>query len=356
MEHSDLKKIYSGKRVFLTGHTGFKGTWMLFYLEKLGCEVMGFSNQTNELYDKINDSYLGESVIGDVRDKDYLKQTIVEFNPDFIFHFAAQPLVRDSYENPIETFETNILGTANLLDACKFIDKKCSIVIITTDKVYENKEWIYPYRENDKLGGYDPYSASKGASELVINSYRASFFNLNYISSHGKAIATARAGNVIGGGDYASNRIIPDLIRAYSCEEELIIRSPNSIRPWQHVLDPLNGYLILGALLNNNSSKFSGAWNFAPLSNEELKVIDVVELATASWGNGSFRIANLDNGMHEAGILKLDISKSLHYLNWRPKLSSVNAIKLTIEWYKNELNGNLAEDLIKENLNYYINL
>jgi len=246
MQYKEIfENTYKGKKIFLSGHTGFKGSWMLTWLHQLGAEVRGYAltpENENDLYNLINGDKLCNSVIGDIRDKEKLVNTIIDFQPDFIFHLAAQPLVRRSYEMPLYTFEVNVNGTVHLLEAIRNLQKKCTVVIITTDKVYENQETDYAYREDDKLGGYDPYSASKAAAEIVVSSYRNSFFNPADYEKHKKAIATARAGNVIGGGDRAADRIVPDIIHALETGMPVIVRNPYAVRPWQHVLDPLSGY------------------------------------------------------------------------------------------------------------------
>ncbi|RYG05519.1 MAG: CDP-glucose 4,6-dehydratase, partial [Chitinophagaceae bacterium] len=307
----NLKKIYQGKKVFLTGHTGFKGSWMLRTLYLLGAEVKGYALEPqtpNDLYYLINGDEISESVIADLRDREGLKKAILDFQPDFIFHLAAQPLVRLSYEIPSETFEVNAIGTANLLDAVRSLTKACSVVLITTDKVYHNNEWEYPYRENDRLGGYDPYSASKACAELVIDSYRNCFFNINQFDIHKKGIAVGRAGNVIGGGDWSKDRLIPDIAKALAKNQEINIRNPNSIRPWQHVLEPVVAYLILGAKLQEDPKKFSQSYNFGPHATDALPVLKMLNLAIDSWGSGTYKVEQLDSQPHEAGLLKLDIS------------------------------------------------
>ena len=339
-----LENTYKGKKVFLTGHTGFKGAWMLRTLSLLGAEILGYALEPqtpNDLFCLIEGEKLCKSVIADVRDKKRLQSEIIAFQPDFIFHLAAQPLVRLSYEIPTETFEINLIGTANLLDGVKLLQKKCSVILITTDKVYQNNEWIYPYRENDRLGGYDPYSASKACCELLIDSFRNSFFNLDKLSQHRKGIAVARAGNVIGGGDWSKDRLVPDIINALNVNEKVILRNPNSIRPWQFVLEPLVGYLILGANLFREPKIFSTAYNFGPNSNDVLSVKSMVEKAISIFGSGKYEIDNQQNHPHEAGLLKLDISKANDELKWYPKYNSEDAIKYTIKWYK-QFNDNRA--------------
>lgn len=332
-----LQETYQGKKVFLTGHTGFKGAWMLKTLSLLGAEVKGYALDPltkDDLYYLIEGDSICTSVIADLRDKKRLEEELVSFQPDIVFHLAAQPLVRLSYEIPVETFEVNVIGTANVLDAVRLLKKKCDIVLITTDKVYQNKEWMYPYRENDRLGGYDPYSASKACAELVIDSYRNSFFNINKYKEHNKAIAVARAGNVIGGGDWSKDRLIPDIAKAFAIEQPVVIRNPNSVRPWQHVLEPVIGYLLLGANLAKDPVQFSQAYNFGPHISDALPVEKMLQLAIASWGKGEYCIEEVDGQPHEAGLLKLDISKAVEELKWQPKMNAQQAVSMTMDWYR----------------------
>lgn len=333
----ELKKVYKGKKVFLTGHTGFKGSWLLKILNLLGADVKGYALEPitkNDLFYLINGDKICNSVIADLRNKSILEKELIEFAPDFIFHLAAQPLVRLSYEIPAETFEVNVMGTLNVLQALKPLNKKCSVVVITTDKVYHNNEWDYPYREIDRLGGYDPYSASKACSEFVVESFRNSFFSKDDYLNHQKAISVARAGNVIGGGDWSKDRLIPDAAKAFSKSEAVVIRNPESIRPWQHVLEPLFGYLILGMRLNHNPKLYSQAYNFGPNQSDTLTVKEMINLAIKKWGEGNFVEEKSEQYYHEAGLLKLDISKTISELKWFPKMNAVNAVSLTIEWYK----------------------
>ena len=341
-----LKTTYQNKKVFLTGHTGFKGSWMLAWLHLINCDVKGYSlspQYPQDLYNVVKGDSLCESVIADIRQKEKLEQEILSFQPDFIFHLAAQPLVRRSYQNPLETYETNVLGTANVLEAIRKLEKPCSVVLITTDKVYENKEWVYPYRESDSLGGYDPYSASKAASEVVISSYRNSFFNPNEFQKHGKGIAVGRAGNVIGGGDWSTDRLIPDIVKSLKEKKKIIIRNPDSIRPWQHVLEPIRGYLQLGAKLTNEPSRFSQAYNFGPYIEDTLTVENIVGKVINIWGDGQYEIQRDLINLHEAGLLKLDINKAINELDWLPKLNANKAIECTIEWYKMLINKSRDE-------------
>ncbi len=346
-----LKKSYKGKKVFLTGHTGFKGAWMLKTLSLLGAEVKGYALEpqtTNDLFYLIDGQKICNSVIADLRDKKRLEKEIMDFQPNFVFHLAAQPLVRLSYEIPAETFEVNVIGTANVLDGVRLLEKKCDVVLITTDKVYHNNEWIYPYRENDRLGGYDPYSASKACAELVIDSYRNSFFNSKAYNMHQKAIAVARAGNVIGGGDWSKDRLIPDIAKAFAADKAVVIRNPKSVRPWQHVLEPVIGYLLLGSNLSKNPFQFSQAYNFGPHLSDALPVEDMLNLAIISWGKGEYIVETYENQPHEAGLLKLDISKAVSELNWEPKLNAAKAVSMTMDWY-NQFNNKRDEiDLFTE--------
>jgi CDP-glucose 4,6-dehydratase len=327
---------YQNKKVFLTGHTGFKGSWLLAWLHELGANVKGYAlepDQDNALYTSMGGGLLCDSIIADIRNKDRLASELLSFQPDFIFHMAAQPLVRLSYDIPIETWEVNTLGTAYLLEAVRKLVKPCVVVLITTDKVYENREWHYPYRETDRLGGHDPYSASKAGAELVISSYRNSYFSPASHHLHKKSIASARAGNVIGGGDWAKDRIVPDIVRALQKGEEVIVRNPNSVRPWQHVLEPLAGYLQLGLKMQEDPIRFSGAWNFGPLQQDALTVGELVELAISLWGGGAYKTPNLKSQVHEASLLRLDISKTAEEIGWTPKWNAAQAIEKTIQWY-----------------------
>lgn len=356
----ELKKCYSGKKVFLTGHTGFKGSWLLQLLTMLGAKVKGYAlspNNKDDLFNVIQGNAICDSVIADLRDRDRLETEIGDFRPDFVFHLAAQPLVRLSYEIPSETFEVNAIGTANLLDGVRELDNKCTVVLITTDKVYQNNEWEYPYRENDRLGGYDPYSASKACTELVINSYIQSFFNGAQYKLHLKDISVVRAGNVIGGGDWSKDRLIPDIARALSEKKEIIIRNPTAIRPWQHVLEPIVAYLILGAKQDESPQKFNGAYNIGPNAKDSLSVKEMLELSIKSWGEGSFRVETGVNQPHEAGLLKLDISKISNKLDWQPKWDASLAVENTMLWYKTfaTQGHNAAKELMHKQIFDYLN-
>jgi CDP-glucose 4,6-dehydratase len=334
---SDLSKHYKGKKVFVTGHTGFKGSWLMACLHSFGAKFKGYAlapEYENGLYELLHPSLGGESVIADVRNKERLEEEIISFKPDIIFHLAAQPLVRKSYENPTETFETNVIGTANLLNAVAKLEYKCTVVVITSDKVYENKENGVLYKEEDILGGYDPYSASKACMELVVSSFHNSFFNVSKYATHQKALASARAGNVIGGGDWSRDRIIPDVVRSLAVQEEIKVRNPKAIRPWQHVLEPLSGYLMLGASLHKNPLSFSKAYNFGPHPKDHLTVEQIVKKAIEVWGKGTWKDTSDPTQPHEAVTLRLDINRAQKELKWKPNLNAASAIEWTIEWYK----------------------
>jgi CDP-glucose 4,6-dehydratase len=357
---NDLSNFFKGKRIFITGHTGFKGSWLTYILSKAGAEIKGYSLSPDtelSLYNYIESSINVNSIIADINDYKKLEIELISFQPDFVFHLAAQPLVRKSYNEPLYTFNTNIIGTANLLNAIVKLNKSCTCILVTTDKVYENNEWVYPYRETDKLGGYDPYSASKACAELIISSYQNSFFNIANFSSHKKSIASVRAGNVIGGGDWSENRLIPDIVRSISNGQEIIIRNPYAVRPWQHVLEPVFGYLQLAFALDQNPIKYSGAWNFGPYDADNLPVLAIAKKAIEIWGEGAYKVQIDTNAPHEAGLLKLDISKVVNILNWKPHMNTLQAITKSIQWYKNFYkNKNTVIELLDSDINFYKSL
>lgn len=335
--NSSLKRVFRGKKIFLTGHTGFKGCWLNLILQNLGADVKGYSLKPEKgasLFEKVARHLECKSVIADIRDSKRLAKEILDFRPDFVFHLAAQSLVRRSYRLPLYTFETNIIGTANLLNALTELNKKCTTVVVTTDKVYENKEWVFPYRENDRLGGRDPYSASKSCAEIVTASYVNSFFSKEKYSDHKKSISAARAGNVIGGGDYSEDRLIPDIVKAFLKGRTAVIRNPESVRPWQYVLEPLYGYLRLAALTSADPGKYQGEYNFGPDASDVLSVRDIVKIAHDFFPKGKFSFPSLRNQPHEAGILKLDISKARDVLGWNPVMNAEEAVKKTMKWYR----------------------
>ena len=328
--------IYSGKRVLVTGHTGFKGSWLTLWLKKLGAEVAGYAlppPTTPSHYELIAPDI--NSVNGCILDPEKLDRVFIDFSPEMVFHLAAQPLVRLSYARPKETFETNVIGTVNVLDACRRCSSVRAIVNITSDKCYENREWVWGYRENDAMGGYDPYSASKGCAELVASSYRNSFFNPSeYDRKHHTLLASCRAGNVIGGGDWAADRLIPDIMKAAAQGKTVEIRNPHAIRPWQHVLEPLSGYLQLGQKLLEGRPEFSGAWNFGPDDAEVISVHDVVESMKLAWSAGNYSVPGRPEQPHEAGLLKLDCSKAATFLKWHGVWDSAATFARTAGWYR----------------------
>ena len=326
-----FKGIYKKKKILVTGHTGFKGSWLSIWLKELGAEVIGYSLEPSTQPSMFEVCDLDNKIIniyGDVRDISSLDRVFEEYEPDVVFHLAAQPLVRLSYKIPKETYETNIMGTVNVLDRAKEIESVKAVIVITSDKCYENKEWVYGYRENDPMGGYDPYSSSKACAELVVSAYRNSFYNAKKI-----ALSSARAGNVIGGGDWAEDRLIPDFIGAVIQNRPIYVRNPGAIRPWQHVLEPLSGYLWLGALMLLDREKYNGAWNFGPNDLDALKVGEVLDLAIKAWGSGEIVLDDREHP-HEANLLKLDVSKARTYLKWRSIYNAEQAVEKTIEWYK----------------------
>jgi CDP-glucose 4,6-dehydratase len=332
-----LSNYYKNKRVFVTGHTGFKGSWLTATLHSLGAHVKGYAlapDYENGLYELLQPHKIGESVIADIREKQNLFAEITSYQPDYVFHLAAQPLVRRSYEIPAETFDVNVTGTANVLEAVHQLPGKCTVVVITTDKVYENKEKDILYREEDVLGGYDPYSASKACAELVVSSFRNSFFNTGQYNRHHKALASVRAGNVIGGGDFSRDRIVPDIVRSLQQQQTIAVRNPHAVRPWQHVLEPVGGYLLLGGLLNETPAAYSKAYNFGPLPGDHLTVRELVEKAISAWGSGQWQDMSDPHQVHEAGLLKLDITRSRTELGWQPVWDATRAIQQTIDWYK----------------------
>lgn len=329
--------FWLGKKVFLTGHTGFKGSWLTLWLRALGAEVTGYAlapETTPNLYTLAQAGDGIESIIADIRDRERLLNAIRAAQPEIVIHMAAQPLVRESYVTPVETYETNVLGTVYLLDAIRLVPGVKSVVIVTTDKCYENREWEWGYRENEAMGGYDPYSSSKGCAELVTAAYRNAFFNPAAYQQHGVAVASARAGNVIGGGDWAADRLIPDIMRAIANGETVHIRSPHAIRPWQHVLEPLSGYLVLAEKLYTEGTRYADAWNFGPNDSDAQPVQAIVERLTSQWGEGARWKLDDGNHPHEATYLKLDCSKARARLGWRARWNLDHALDNIVAWYK----------------------
>jgi CDP-glucose 4,6-dehydratase len=327
--------FWQGKRVFLTGHTGFKGSWLSLWLSSLGAEVKGYALNPPTSPSLFNEAKVGtfiDSQIGDIRDQSVLHESMIAFNPDILFHMAAQPLVRYSYDEPIETYEINVIGTAKVLEVARNCPNLKSIVNITTDKCYENDERIQGYKEGDPMGGYDPYSSSKGCVELVTSAYRRSF-----LQDQGVGLASVRAGKVIGGGDWADDRLIPDILRSFEKNESVVIRNPKATRPWQHVLEPLSGYLVLAQKLYNDQDKYAEGWNFGPHKSDVKPVDWILDEMISKWPNASWELDQNSNP-HEAGFLQLDISKAESKLGWKPVWGLSHTLKKIIDWQKAWLN------------------
>ena len=330
-------QIFKGKKVLITGHTGFKGSWLSIWLKELGADVIGYALTPYTRRDNFVVTGLKEKIthiIGDIRNFKKIINVFEEYQPEFVFHLAAQPLVRESYANPKETFDINIGGTVNVLECCRLSDSVRVIINVTSDKCYENMEWVWGYRESDPLGGFDPYSSSKGCSELVTAAYRRSFFNPDEFSVHKKSISSVRAGNVIGGGDWQKDRIVPDCISALEVNKTIEIRNPNATRSWQHVLDPLAGYLLLGAKMWEAPEKNYGPWNFGSNYESGISVGMIADLIVAEWGSGRWAPGSGDSAPHETNSLNLDISKARSYLDWRPVWGIEKAVEKTVAWYQ----------------------
>ena len=348
-------EFWRGKRVFITGHTGFKGSWLSLWLQQMGAHVVGYSLAPPTNPSLFDVARVGEgiiSLIADIRDFSMLSAAVTKYRPEIIFHMAAQPLVRLSYEQPVETYATNVMGTVHLFETIRRTGGVRVVVNITSDKCYANQEWVWGYRENEPMGGYDPYSSSKGCAEIVTTAYRDSFFSLADYARHGVALASARAGNVIGGGDWAADRLIPDIMRAFLAGNRVVIRNPRAIRPWQHVLEPLSGYLMLAEALWHGGADFAEAWNFGPDESDARPVLWVMEKIAAAWGRSGAWIVDEGDNHHEATYLKLDSSKARARLGWRPRWSLDRALHAVNEWYMTHQAGKdvaqLTIDQIKE--------
>ncbi|MDX2256971.1 MAG: CDP-glucose 4,6-dehydratase [Pseudanabaenaceae cyanobacterium bins.39] len=329
--------FWQGKRVLVTGHTGFKGSWLSLWLQSLGTDLVGYSlaaPTTPNLFELARISDRMVSVVGDVGDLDHLVRVFAEYQPEIVIHMAAQALVRESYQNPVGTYAVNVMGTVNVLEAVRQTKSVRAVVNVTSDKCYENQEWVWGYRESEAMGGYDPYSSSKGCAELVTAAYRNSFFNISNYAQHGVGVASARAGNVIGGGDWACDRLIPDLIRAWQVQEKVVIRYPQAIRPWQHVLEPLSGYLTLAEHLYHDGITYGGAWNFGPHDSDAQTVGWIVEQMANLWEGEADWIKGNVAQPHEAHYLKLDCSKARNILKWQPKLNVKTALTWVMDWTK----------------------
>jgi CDP-glucose 4,6-dehydratase len=344
--------FWNGKKVFITGHTGFKGSWLSLWLQSMGAFVKGYALEPNtnpNLFTEANVTKNMDSEIGDITDLNHISESMKAFNPDILIHMAAQPLVRRSYKDPVLTYATNVMGTVNVLEVARKCTNLKAIVSVTTDKCYENKEWAWGYRENEPMGGHDPYSSSKGCAELVTAAYRKSFFNENNTAF----LASARAGNVIGGGDWAEDRLIPDILRAFEKNEPVIVRNPLSTRPWQHVLEPLSGYLVLAQHLFDEGSSFAEGWNFGPKDLDCKPVSWILDKMANNWGNGAKWELDKNNNPHEAGFLKLDCSKAAMRLNWSPKWNLENTLESIINWHQNYLSQkNIQEQCFFEIAKY----
>ena len=343
--------IYKDKRVLVTGHTGFKGSWLSIWLNELGAEVIGYALNPYTEKDNFVLSNLQNKIVdirGDIRDKKHLEEVFEKYKPDFVFHLAAQPLVRLSYEQPLETYEVNVIGTINVMECIRKTPETKIGIMITTDKCYDNNEQVWGYRENDALGGYDPYSSSKGAAEIAINSWRNSYFNPKDYNNHKKSIASVRAGNVIGGGDWALDRIVPDCIRALENNENIGVRNPKAIRPWEHVLEPLSGYLLLGQKMFEEENKYSEAWNFGPELDSIVPVWEIGELIIKNYGRGELEDKSNKDEVHEAKLLALDISKARFKLGWKPTWNIEKAIEKTVEWYREYNSKNVYKLCVKQ--------
>jgi len=328
-----LETTFAGRRVLVTGHTGFKGAWLTWWLHRLGADVTGFAlaAQSPSMYESLNLDSACDSIIGDVRDGNAFAAAVEKARPDFVFHLAAQSLVLASYDDPLGTISTNVMGTAHLLDVLRLTPRPVVAIVVTSDKCYENDGTVHSFRESDPMGGGDVYSMSKGAAELVVSSYRRSFF----AQESGVRVASARAGNVIGGGDWAANRLVPDCIRALSHGQSIGVRNPRSVRPWQHVLEPLSGYLLLAARTASEGDSYCEAWNFGPAEDDACSVEELVEGLIAAWGSGNWVVQD-GGGRHEAAVLRLCTDKASQRLGWSPRWALRTAIEKTVEWYKEE--------------------
>jgi len=340
-----LNQSFANKKVLITGHTGFKGSWLALLLNEMGADVLGFAlppATVDNHFDLLGLDKKIKHVVGDIRDASLLASTMNKFQPEFVFHLAAQALVRPSYDDPAATFSTNVIGSVNLLDAVRFCESVRSLVYITSDKCYENVEWIWGYRENDQLGGRDPYSASKAAAEIVFSSYECSFYEQRPLLG----AATTRAGNVIGGGDWAVDRIIPDCIRAIEAGDPICLRNPGATRPWQHVLEPLSGYLLLAERLYEEPQSWGGSWNFGPSTTHEVRTVqNVAEVIIGHLGKGSIEIIESETQVHEAHLLQLNCDKAHQLLGWYPRWHVEKTLEATAIWYKTIMNGGNAEQI-----------
>ncbi len=353
-----LREFYKDKRVLVTGHTGFKGSWLSILLHELGANVIGYSLDPYTEKDNFVLSGIGNKIVdirGDIRNKEDLVAVFMKYQPEIVLHLAAQPLVRYSYDFPVETYEVNVLGTIQVMEAFRSCNFAKVAVMVTTDKCYENKEQIWGYRENEAMGGYDPYSSSKGAAEIAISSWRRSFMHPDKFEKHGKSIASVRAGNVVGGGDWTQDRIIPDCIKALEANKIIEIRNPGAIRPWQHVLEPLSGYLMLAQKMWGNPTQYCDGWNFGPNSESIDNVWKVASKVIENYGDGEIKDASNPDALHEANLLMLDVNKAKFQLGWEPKMNLDQTIEMTVEWYK-KYNSEDTYQLCVNQINKYFSL
>ncbi|MDO8948628.1 MAG: CDP-glucose 4,6-dehydratase [Desulfocapsaceae bacterium] len=350
--------FWQGKRVFMTGHNGFKGSWLSLWLQSMGAQVVGYAlaPPTNPSLFEVAEVGKGmTSIIGDIRDLEHLRTVFAEHRPEIVIHMAAQALVRYSYIEPVETYSTNVMGTVNLLEAVRSTGCVKAVVNVTSDKCYENREWVWGYRENEAMGGYDPYSSSKGCAELVAAAYRNSYFHPEKYKEHGVALASVRAGNVIGGGDWGDDRLIPDIMRAITQGKSVNIRNPHAIRPWQHVLEPLSGYLLLAQKLYEEGEAYAESWNFGPNDEDAKPVQWIVERLTKSWGEGAVWVLDGGDHPHEAHYLKLDCSKAKARLAWKPRWHLEDTLSAIIDWHRAYLKGKDMRDVTMRQIDAYTN-
>jgi CDP-glucose 4,6-dehydratase len=348
--------FWKDKRVLLTGHTGFKGSWLSLWLQSMGAKVVGYALAPPTKPSLFEAAEVGKgmtSIIGDIRDLGHLHKVFAEHKPEIVIHMAAQALVRYSYIEPVETYSTNVMGTVNMLEAVRSTASVKSVVNVTTDKCYENREWVWGYRENEAMGGYDPYSSSKGCAELVTAAYRNSYFHPDKFETHGVAIASGRAGNVIGGGDWADDRLIPDIVRAIVQGKPVNIRNPHATRPWQHVLEPLSGYLVLAQKLYEEGTAFAEGWNFGPNDEDAKPVQWIVDKLTNNWGEGASWVLDGGTHPHEAHYLKLDCSKAKTRLDWHPKWHLEDALGAIVEWHRAYRDGKNMQELTLSQISTY---
>lgn len=356
MEDMVTKDVFwKDRRVFITGHTGFKGSWLVSFLKLLGADVCGFSLQPPTTPNLFNVANVAEDIVsieGDIRQADVLLSAVDNFQPEIVFHLAAQAIVRESFSDPVTTYETNIMGVVNLLEAARNVESIRAVIIVTSDKCYENREWVWGYRENEAMGGFDPYSSSKGCAELVTSSYQRSFFN----SNNGLSLSSVRAGNVIGGGDWAADRLIPDLCRAFSERQAAQIRNPDAVRPWQHVMEPLSGYLLLAKKSILNPQQFIDGWNFGADYQDAKPVAWIADKLVELWGEEAKWFTDYANHPHEAYILRLDCSKARSLLNWYPRLNLAQSLELTVDWYKAFADNANMQQFTEQQIQTFINM